>query len=52
MNKIIVTMKLELRGYEDEEVVGLSYSELGEMISQSDTVIQDLSIDSFKVEEE
>ena len=52
MKKIIVMLKLELPGYEDDEVTGLCAEVLGEMILQSDTVLHDLGIQSFRVEEE
>jgi hypothetical protein len=52
MKKIVVMMKLEMRDYEDEDVVGLSYDSLGEMVFQSDIPLQDLSIESWRVEEQ
>ncbi len=52
MKKIVVRLMLVLKGYEDEDVFDLSAESLGEMVMQSDTVLQDLKITSFRVEEE
>tara|TARA_R110000772_G_scaffold267971_3_gene393582 strand:+ start:20210 stop:20374 length:165 start_codon:yes stop_codon:yes gene_type:complete len=52
MKKIIVSLKLEMRDYEDEDVFELSAESLGEMVFQSDICLPDLDIESWRVEEQ
>ena len=52
MKKLVVFLRLELTGYEAEDLEGLSADSVGERVFQSDTVLQDLDIEGFNVEEE
>ncbi len=52
MKRVVVQLELVLNGYHDEDVCTVSKDTLGDIVFQSDAVLQDCLIQSWRIEEQ